>query len=183
MFYFREYSSPVGRLTGVSDGENILGLWIDGQTKYKDTLTEPLAPGDGDRALDALGLWLERYFAGEKPAADELPLRPEGSEFRRTVWACLTDIPYGTTVSYGEIARRAGELLGRRTSPRAVGGAVGRNPISIIIPCHRVIGSDGSLTGYGGGLDLKIKLLKHEEVNINLKTGGRNALPAQQSEQ
>ena len=152
-----DYASPLGTLTLASDGENLTGLWIAGQ-KYFAAGTPTNLPARDDlpvfmQARD----WLDRYFAGERPAANELPLAPQGSAFRQSVWRILCEIPYGQTVTYGEIAKR----LGVR-SAQAVGGAVGHNPISIIIPCHRVLGSDGSLTGYAGGVDKKIWLLAHE---------------------
>lgn len=137
MYYMSEYDSPLGSLTLAADGESLVGLWLEGQ----------------------------KYFAGEKPAIDELPLEPMGGEFRQEVWKLLCDIPYGQVTTYGEIAKKVAERLGRESmSAQAVGGAVGHNPISIIIPCHRVIGADGSLTGYAGGIDKKIWLLAHEGV-------------------
>ena len=107
--------------------------------------------------------WLNCYFKGEKPQISELPLAPKGSNFRQKVWEILCKIPYGETTTYKEIA----EQISPTMSPQAVGGAVGHNPISIIIPCHRVIGTDGNLTGYAGGLKNKIWLLKHENAEIN----------------
>ena len=107
--------------------------------------------------------WLDRYFAGEKPRISELKLEPAGSEFRKAVWEALCQIPYGEVVTYGELAQKMAVLHNReRMSAQAVGGAVGHNAISIIIPCHRVVGANGSLTGYAGGIDKKIKLLTHE---------------------
>ena len=152
-----DYASPLGTLTLASDGENLTGLWIAGQ-KYFTAGTPTNLPARDDLPvfMQARG-WLDRYFAGERPAANELPLAPQGSAFRQGVWRILCEIPYGQTVTYGEIAKR----LGVR-SAQAVGGAVGHNPISIIIPCHRVLGSDGSLTGYAGGAQKKIWLLAHE---------------------
>ena len=108
-------------------------------------------------------LWLDRYFEGRQPEADPLPLAPEGSEFRRQVWRILCRIPWGRTVTYGEIARELASLRGAASlSAHAVGGAVGHNPISVIIPCHRVVGANGSLTGYAGGLERKKFLLELE---------------------
>ena len=115
--------------------------------------------------------WLDRYFNGKKPEPSELPLAPVGGEFRRTVWELLCEIPYGELTTYGQIAREAAKRLQRESmSAQAVGGAVGHNPISIIIPCHRVVGTGGSLTGYAGGLDKKIWLLKHEGVKMDVLT-------------
>ena len=110
--------------------------------------------------------WLDRYFAGQKPSPTELALAPEGSDFRRAVWDILCEIPYGQTRSYRDISRELAVKLGREhMSAQAVGGAVGHNPIGIIIPCHRVLGSDGSLTGYAGGLEKKRWLLRHEGLD------------------
>ena len=109
--------------------------------------------------------WLDRYFNKEQPDPKELKLAPKGTDFRKTVWDILLKIPYGQTTSYGAIAKSVTESRkGSKTSARAVGGAVGHNPISIIIPCHRVVGSDGSLTGFASGLDKKVWLLQHEDV-------------------
>jgi methylated-DNA-[protein]-cysteine S-methyltransferase len=112
--------------------------------------------------------WLDRYFAGQKPSISDLPLAPGGGAFRTAVWNILCEIPYGTVTTYGEMAKRVAARLNKpRMSSQAVGGAVGHNPISIIIPCHRVVGSNGSLTGYAGGIDKKIRLLEHENVDMS----------------
>lgn len=152
-----DYASQLGTLTLASDGENLIGLWIAGQ-KYFAAGTPTNLPVRDDLPvfMQARG-WLDRYFAGERPEASELPLAPQGSVFRQRVWAILCEIPYGRTMTYGEIAGRLS-----CKSAQAIGGAVGHNPISIIIPCHRVLGSSGSLTGYAGGVDKKIWLLRHE---------------------
>ena len=162
MHYVMKYHSPLGEITVASDGENIVGLWLEGQKYFAATLNGGLREVDIP-VFDTVRRWLDVYFSGSEPTVTP-PLAPEGSEFRRAVWAQLLRIPYGETVSYGEIARRLESETGRRTSARAVGGAVGHNPISIIIPCHRVVGADGSLTGYAGGVDKKIKLLELEKA-------------------
>ena len=141
--------SPIGELTLASDGEMLTGLCLSIRRQRQ------MCIRDSD--------WLARYFAGARPAADELPLRPAGTPFQQTVWRLLLDIPYGETESYGALSRRVAAALGRTAmSARAIGAAVGRNPISIIIPCHRVVGANGSLTGYAGGLAAKRFLLAHE---------------------
>lgn len=162
MAYSMEYHSPLGVLTLVCDETEkaLAGLWLYGQ-KYFLSGLEKLPPR-GDPPIFAQARdWLDRYFAGAKPESGELPLSPEGSEFQRAVWAELEHIPYGTTTTYGGLAA-ALNREGRKTSPRVVGGAVGRNPISIVIPCHRVVGADGTLTGYAGGVERKEWLLRHE---------------------
>lgn len=163
MFYGGTYDSPVGTLTLASDGKNLNGLWIEGQKYHGGSIAEELAFGEEVPVLDATRAWLDAYFAGKRPVVSDLPLEPLGSDFQRIVWRLLAKIPYGETTTYGELARRVAIEQGKeRTSAMAVGGAVGHNPISIIIPCHRVVGADGSLTGYAGGLDKKIWLLEHE---------------------
>lgn len=157
MLSYMEYESPVGRITLVSDGTSLIGAYLDGQRYFAAGLPD-LIPG-ADGALTAAARWLDCYFAGQKPSPDALPLRLTGSEFRQRVLRELLRIPHGKTTTYSEIADR----LGCR-SAQAIGGAVGHNPISIIIPCHRVLGADGSLTGYAGGLDRKCWLLHHEGV-------------------
>lgn len=162
MHYIMKYPSPLGEITVASDGENIVGLWLEGQKYFAATLEGELRE-ENLPVFDTVRRWLDIYFSGREP--DFLPpLAPKGSEFRRAVWEQLLGIPYGETVSYGEIAKRLEAESGRKTSARAVGGAVGRNPISIIIPCHRVVGANGSLTGYAGGVDKKIKLLELERA-------------------
>ena len=112
--------------------------------------------------------WLDRYFAGERPAISDLALAPFGSAFRQKVWNILCGIPYGQIITYGDIAKQlASDLHKKGMSSQAVGGAVGHNPISIIIPCHRVVGANGSLTGYAGGIDTKVKLLELEGVDLS----------------
>lgn len=166
MLYSTEYLSPVGILTIASDGTNIVGLWLSGQKYFLDTLSEKPCRKDDLPIFDRVRSWLDRYFAGQKPVIGELPLKPMGSPFRLAVWACLCRIPYGEVTTYGAIAKEIAEQLGKPAmSAQAVGGAVGHNPISIIIPCHRVIGANGSLTGYAGGIDKKIRLLSLEGVD------------------
>lgn len=164
VYYKTEYISPIGPIMIVAEGERIRGLWLQGQQYFASTLAGTVKRKDDCPVLVMAKRWLDRYFAGEKPEIDELPLAPEGSEFRREVWNMLCEIPYGETVTYGSIARAIAEKHGKKSmSAQAVGGAVGHNPISIIIPCHRVVGSDGSMTGYAGGIDKKIWLLEHEQ--------------------
>lgn len=151
------YDSPLGQLTLASDGEAIIGLWIEGQKYFAAGIPTNLPVRDDLPVFLQARDWLDRYFAGKRPAASELPLAPQGSAFRQSVWEILCQIPYGHTVTYGEIAKR---LCCK--SAQAVGGAVGHNPVSIIIPCHRVLGADRGLTGYAGGTDKKIWLLRHE---------------------
>ncbi len=159
MFYKTNYDSPLGKITLCSDGTNLVGAWLDGQ-KYFAATVKDMHTNDTLPLFTDVKDWLDRYFAGEKPDISELPLAPAGNEFRQAVWKILCEIPYGQTTTYGEIAKQ----LGKPKSAQAVGGAVGHNPISIIIPCHRVVGKNGSLTGYAGGIDKKIKLLEHEEI-------------------
>ncbi len=165
MYYITDCDSPLGVLTLASDGEALIGLWMDGQ-KYDRNLLKGKETVQAEvPVFDKARNWLERYFAGDRPEISEIPVAMTGSSFQKIVWELLCQIPYGKTVTYGEIARQTAAQMGRSSmSAQAAGGAVGRNPISIIIPCHRVIGADGSLTGYAGGIDRKIMLLKHEGV-------------------
>ena len=158
MIYTAHYASPLGGITLTSDGTALTGLYFDGERDFPD-----LSAG---RKKDLpvfreVVKWLDLYFAGKEP--DFSPaLNPTGTAFQMSVWAILQAIPYGETTTYGAIAKRLEKDTGKRMSAQAVGGAVGRNPISIIVPCHRVIGADGSLTGYAGGLDKKEYLLRTE---------------------
>ena len=160
MEYTRHYDSPLGGITLASDGEALTGLWFDGQKHFAATLD----PEHKERALpvfEQTEAWLEAYFSGKRP--DFTPtLRPKGSDFRRTVWELLLALPCGQTTTYGKLAAALEARTGRRVSARAVGGAVGHNPISLIIPCHRVLGADGSLTGYAAGAERKLYLLRLE---------------------
>ena len=159
--YSQTYESPLGQITMTSDGEVLRGLWIEGQYRYMDSLGE--LPVEKDLPVfEQTKTWLDTYFSGGVPETLP-PLQPEGSEFRRRVWELLLEIPYGQTRSYSDIAKQIAEERGiAKMAAQAVGGAVGNNPISILIPCHRVIGTDGSLVGYGGGLEKKVALLRLE---------------------
>lgn len=153
------YNSPVGRLLLAEEQGTLIGLWMEGQKYFPNQSGTVQQTPTLCRAVE----WLDAYFRGDRPAISELPLAPAGSAFRREVWGILCRIPYGATTTYaaiaGEIAKKHGL---KQMSAQAVGGAVGHNPISIIIPCHRVLGTDGSLTGYAGGLDRKQWLLNWE---------------------
>lgn len=167
-YYSAQYASPIGELTLAGDeAGNLAGLWLRGQKYFPGSLPEAPLPRDDLPVLRQAKRWLDRYFAGERPAASELPLAPAGGAFRREVWKLLCEIPYGAVTTYGALAQK----MSAPTSARAVGGAVGRNPISIIIPCHRVVGSGGTLTGYAGGLENKVWLLTRE--GVPLKPDGR----------
>ena len=164
MLYYTKYSSKIGELTIVSDKENIIGVWIEGQKYFCNDIKEKLERQEDLPIFIQTKNWLDRYFMGEKPEIKEIPLKPRGGEFRQIVWKMLCEIPYGNVTTYGEIAKKVAKIQNKETmSGQAVGGAVAHNPISIIIPCHRVIGANGSLTGYAGGIDIKAQLLKLEK--------------------
>lgn len=170
MYYQINYKSPIGNMTVVCDGQkkHIIGLWIEGQKYFQAALSGEPVPGEDVPVLQKAVSWLDAYFAGKRPAISELPLAPEGGAFRQEVWKILCEIPYGSVTTYGEIAKKMAVGMGRESmSAQAVGGAVAHNPISVIIPCHRVVGTNGSLTGYAGGIDKKIKLLAHEGVDVS----------------
>lgn len=168
MIYISYYDSPVGKLLLASQNNELIGLWIEGQKYYLGKLHSEVQPKDNEEILIKTKEWLDRYFKGEKPKITELKLAPIGSNFSKNVWKLLCEIPYGEVTTYGKIAEKIAEKTGKKAmSAQAVGGAVGHNPISIIIPCHRVVGSNRSLTGYAGGIDKKIQLLKLEKVDIS----------------
>jgi methylated-DNA-[protein]-cysteine S-methyltransferase len=151
--------SPIGRLLLHTDGDALTGLYMDVPRRPVRGI-EHWTQDPEAGPLQAAALQLAQYFAGERRHFD-LPLRLEGTDFQQRVWRVLTEIPYGVTWSYGELAKR----IDNPNASRAVGLANGRNPISILVPCHRVIGADGSLTGYGGGLERKRWLLAHEGLH------------------
>lgn len=155
------FAAPIGGITLAAEDGALIGLWFDGQRHFGSVLSPGCREGS-DPVLDQALVWLEDYFSAGRPGAPPA-LRLDGTPFQRRVWALLRSIPYGTTVSYGQLARRLSrETEGGLCSPRAVGTAVGRNPVSLIVPCHRVVGADGRLTGYAGGLEKKRWLLDWE---------------------
>lgn len=160
------YQSPIGRLLLTSDGTALTGLWIEKQKYYADTAPADLCEKADLPIFEYTRQWLDSYFHKKMPAAFEKPLAPHGDPFRQAVWKILCEIPYGQVITYGQIAQKIARDIGKNMSAQAVGGAVSRNPISIIIPCHRVVGTNGSLTGYAGGIDVKIKLLRLEGVDM-----------------
>jgi len=168
MYYKTAYQSPLGMLTLACTENALIGLWTEEQKYHGDTLLKNTTENPDLPVFDKTKKWLDDYFSGKNPAISELSLAPIGSEFRQEVWAILCKIPYGKVITYGEIAKQIAKKKGLATmSGQAVGGAVGHNPISIIIPCHRVIGSNGNLTGYAGGIKTKIKLLQIEGVDMS----------------
>lgn len=170
MYYSTTYPSPIGLITLACDGagEHLVGLWMEGQKYHGDTIPEAMVERNAIPLFDTTKKWLDRYFTGKKPEISELPLAPIGGAFRQGVWGILCEIPYGEVITYGDIAKKMAVKMKKESmSSQAVGGAVGHNPISIIIPCHRVVGSNGSLTGYSGGVQTKIKLLELEGVDTS----------------
>lgn len=167
MFYSTHYASPIGDLMLASDGNHLVGLWLEGQKYFAATVKEKMTDQTNLPVFVQTKKWLNAYFAGKKPAISALPLSPIGSDFRQAVWKILCSIPYGEYMTYGEIAQKMAVQMNKKSmSSQAVGGAVGHNPISIIIPCHRVVGANGSLTGFAGGIAKKIKLLEHEGFDM-----------------
>ena len=160
-----DYDSPLGKMLLAADDDGLTGAWFYGQRYFARGLEDAEknerrgVPFDSPVLL-AARRWLDAYFAGERPGVADVPLAPRGTAFQRRVWGALLAIPYGETRTYGELAAELG------SSPRAVGAAVGRNPISVIVPCHRVLGAGGSLTGYAGGLDRKRVLLELERTAL-----------------
>ncbi len=165
MTYLTKLASPLGPLTLASDGESVTGLWLEGQKYYAAGLEAGAVERPDLPAFCQAAAWLEAYF--EKRDLPPLPpLAPKGSEFRRRVWKLLLEIPFGETTTYGALTEQL-KAAGVPASPQAVGGAVGHNPISILIPCHRVVGADGSLTGYAGGVEKKRLLLELEGADLS----------------
>ena len=161
MDYTQKYASPLGPITLASDGEALTGLWFQGQKYDRSTLSDENEQRDLP-VFRETARWLDRYFAGDAPDFTP-PLKLRGSPFRQAVWEILLTIPRGSVTTYGEIAAHIAAQRGlEHMSAQAVGGAVGHNPVSIIVPCHRVIGADGSLTGYAGGIERKAWLLALE---------------------
>ena len=161
MQYVCRYDSPLGPMLLAAEGDWLTGAWFEGQKYFGRTLAAGRAEGDAP-VLTLARRWLEVYFSGREPDF-AVPLRPSGTPFQQEVWAALREIPYGQTTTYGAIARQMAARRGLpRLSAQAVGGAVGRNPICILVPCHRVLGADGSLTGYAGGVERKRRLLEME---------------------
>ena len=165
MVYTYHYDSPLGGITIASNGAELTGLWFDGQKYFGDTILEE----PEERFLpvfEETTRWLDLYFSGKDPGFTP-SLCMETTPFRKAVWEILLTIPYGQVMTYGEIAARIAEQKGQPgMSAQAVGGAVGHNPISLIIPCHRVVGANGSLTGYAGGIEKKVKLLTLEQTDM-----------------
>lgn len=157
--------SPLGRLRLAAEGEALVGLWMEGQRFFGEPFGALPVCGEATGVLAEAQEWLRAYFAGEAPRAARLPLVLHGSPFRQRVWRALQEIPYGETRCYGELAAQLG------SSARAVGGAVAHNPLSLVIPCHRVVGADGALTGYAGGEARKAALLRLEGALPRAHTG------------
>ena len=164
MDFVSHYNSPLGHITMASDGTHLVGLWFDGQKHFADTLNKAFDEREDLPIFEQTRHWLERYFGGEIP--DFTPaLLLRANDFRRRVWKILPTIPYGHTMTYGDIAHIIAQEKGlKNMSAPAVGGAVSHNPISLIIPCHRVVGANGSLTGYAGGIERKKWLLEMEKT-------------------
>lgn len=166
MDYISHYASPLGPITLASDGEALTGLWFDGQKHFGATLSADRQEKDLPVFTEACR-WLDAYFQGADPGSTP-PLHPKGTPFQALVWDLLRAIPRGAVLTYGALAAQAARALGRSPmSPQAVGSAVGRNPISLMIPCHRVVGASGSLTGYAGGVDKKQALLRLEGLDLS----------------
>lgn len=165
MTYIYRYHSPLGGITVSSNGIEITGLWFDGQKYFGDTLPENYEEKDLP-VFEKTKKWLDIYFSGKAP--DFIPpLKIETTSFRKAVWEIMLTIPFGQTMTYGEIADKIAKKKGiSKMSAQAVGGAVGHNSISLIIPCHRVVGTNGSLTGYAGGIDKKVQLLTMEKADM-----------------
>lgn len=165
MVSIQHYPSPLGGILLAADEAGLVGLWFEGQKYFANTLPAEHCAQTTPILAEA-SRWLDLYFAGRVPDFTP-PLHPSGTSFQQSVWKTLLTIPHGQTTTYGDIARQLAARQGGRVSAQAVGGAVGHNKVSIIIPCHRVVGASGSLTGYAGGIDKKIKLLELEHADMS----------------
>ena len=166
MQYISHYASPVGNILLAADNTGLTGLWFEGQKYFALSLDKEHEEKEIP-LFEEVKQWLDIHFSGKEPDFT-VPLHFTGTDFQNEVWEILYTIPYGQTMTYGEIAKQIAVKKGLpRMSAQAVGGAVGHNEISIIVPCHRVVGTNGSLTGYAGGIDKKIKLLEHENVDMH----------------
>ena len=162
MFYVTKYNSPLGSLTLACMEDTLVNVCFDDNDSFFKRRIFNTVEIDEVSIFRKTKKWIDSYFRGENPSIANLDLNMEGSEFRLKVWELLKEIPYGKVITYGDLAKK----LSPNMSSQAVGGAVGHNPISIIVPCHRVVGFDGRLTGYAGGLENKVKLLELEGVKI-----------------
>ena len=169
MRYFTTYQSPIGVISLACEKDALIGLWIEGQKYHGSTNIASVSTERLNlQIFNDVKKWLDSYFDGNKPSIAQLKLQPAGSVFRQSVWDILCQIPYGELITYGAIAKKMATSMNKvKMSSQAVGGAVGHNPISIIIPCHRVVGTNGSLTGYAGGISTKVKLLELEGVDMS----------------
>ena len=164
MIYLSSYASPLGKIILAANDSSLIGAWFEGQKYFMQGLKDESLVYEDTVELKKARAWLDDYFAGRKPEISQLKLAPKGSDFALSIWELLKEIPYGKTTTYGELAKIYAAKHGLvKMSAQAVGGAVGHNPLSIIVPCHRVVGSDGKLTGYAGGLQIKEFLLNHEK--------------------
>lgn len=165
MQYISHYQSPVGEILMAADNIGLTGLWFEGQKYFAFYLDKEHEEKEVP-ILKRTKEWLDIYFEGKEPDF-RVPFHFTGTDFQNEVWEILCEIPYGRTMTYGEIAKKLADKRGvKQMSARAVGGAVGHNGISVLVPCHRVVGAGGSLTGYAGGIDKKIKLLQLEKVDM-----------------
>ena len=168
MIYTTTYKSPVGNLLIAAKNNKLIGLWIENQKYYLSDFKEEMAEREDVEIFAKTKSWLDRYFNKEKPDINEPDINLIGSKFRKSVWEILKTIPYGKVVTYNDIAKKIAEQKGiSKMSAQAIGGAVGHNPVSIIIPCHRVVGTNKSLTGYAGGIEKKIQLLELEGIDTS----------------
>ncbi len=166
MEYIHHYNSPLGGITLASDGEALIGLWFDEQKYFGDTLSQEYNEQNLP-VFEQTDKWLDIYFSGKAPDFTP-PLNMKTTAFRKAVWEIMLTIPFGQTMTYGQIADEIAKQKGlSKMSAQAVGGAVGHNSISLIIPCHRVVGTNGSLTGYAGGVDKKVELLTLEKADMS----------------
>ncbi len=172
MFFKTSYASPLGKIILLGCNEGLVGVWFENQ-KYVEKLSsfQNIVETNHYDLFEQTKKWLDDYFLGLNPSPKVLKIKPIGTQFQQAVWTILKEIPYGTVITYKEVATKLAQMnQTSKTAYQAVGSAIGHNPISIIIPCHRVVGSGGSLTGYAGGIERKKKLLELEKVDIrNLK--------------
>ena len=169
IFYKAEYKSPLGNIIICCDecGKNIVGVWFENQKHFADNIEGKIIENHSLKIFMKVKLWLDKYFVGKKPNKKEFSIKFIGTVFQKSVWKILCKIPYGKVITYGDIAQKIAKQQGiQKMSAQAVGSAVGHNPISIIVPCHRLIGKNNKLAGYAAGIDKKKKLLQLEGVNM-----------------